>query len=36
MIFIEFMNWTNTHYTEVMTPMPRRWIRFGINYKPGF
>lgn len=31
--FIEVTNLTDTEYTEVMTPMPGRWIRAGISYK---
>jgi iron complex outermembrane receptor protein len=35
-IFIEATNWSNTNYTEIMTPMPGRWFRAGITYKLGF
>ena len=35
-IFIEATNLTDQKYTEVMTPMPGRWIRGGINLDIGF
>ncbi len=35
-IFLEATNLTNRSYTEVMTPMPGRWIRAGIKLKVGF
>ena len=35
-IFIEATNLTNQSYTEVMTPMPGRWIRVGINLDLNF
>ena len=34
-IFVEVANLTNQQYTEVMTPMPGRWIRAGINLNVG-
>ncbi len=33
MIFLEATNLTDQKYTEVMTPMPGRWIRAGVNFK---
>jgi iron complex outermembrane receptor protein len=33
MIFFEATNLTNQSYTEVMTPMPGRWIRAGIRWE---
>lgn len=35
-IFLEAVNLTNQVYTEVMTQMPGRWIRGGINFDIGF
>ena len=35
LIFAEATNWTGTRYTEVMVPMPGRWIRAGIEYNFG-
>ena len=35
-IFLEATNLTDQQYTEVMTPMPGRWIRAGINLQLGF
>ncbi len=35
-IFVEATNLTNQFYTEVMTPMPGRWIRAGIKWGMGF
>ena len=35
-IFLEATNLTDQQYTEVMTPMPGRWIRIGINMQLGF
>lgn len=32
-VFVEGSNLTNTEYSEVMTPMPGRWVRGGITYK---
>lgn len=34
-IFLEATNLTDQQYTEVMTPMPGRWIRAGINLQIG-
>ena len=34
-IFLEATNLSNQTYTEVMTPMPGRWIRAGIKWKVG-
>ena len=31
LIFVEVTNLTNQKYSEVMTPMPGRWYRAGIN-----
>ncbi|HLF33119.1 MAG TPA: TonB-dependent receptor, partial [Cyclobacteriaceae bacterium] len=36
LIFVEATNLTDTRYTEVMTPMPGRWFRCGIQYNFGF
>ncbi len=36
MIFIEATNLTNQSYTEVMTPMPGRWVRGGVSFQVGF
>jgi vitamin B12 transporter len=30
-IFVEATNLLNTSYTEVMTPMPGRWFRAGLQ-----
>lgn len=35
-IFLEATNLTDQQYTEVMTPMPGRWIRAGINLQLGY
>ncbi len=35
-VFLEATNLANTQYTEVMTPMPGRWIRAGIAYQFDF
>jgi len=35
-IFLEATNLTNQLYTEVMTPMPGRWIRAGISLDLSF
>ena len=34
-LFLEATNLTNQQYTEVMTPMPGRWIRAGVNLQIG-
>lgn len=34
--FLEVVNLTDQTYTEVMTQMPGRWIRAGINLNVGF
>lgn len=33
MIYTEATNLSDTEYTEVMTPMPGRWIRGGLRYQ---
>ncbi len=35
-VFLEATNFTDQSYTEVMTPMPGRWIRAGIRWGMGF
>ena len=35
-IYLEATNLTNARYMEVMTPMPGRWIRIGVNFDFGF
>ncbi len=35
-VFVEASNLTDVHYTEVMTPMPGRWIRAGITFNSPF
>jgi iron complex outermembrane receptor protein len=34
-VFVEATNLTDQQYTEVMTPMPGRWIRVGLNLQIG-
>jgi iron complex outermembrane receptor protein len=35
-VFIEASNLTDRQYTEVMTPMPGRWVRGGVVLNMGF
>jgi vitamin B12 transporter len=32
-VFADVTNLTNSHYTEVYTPMPGRWFRLGLQFK---
>lgn len=34
-IFIEASNITNTQYQELLTPMPERWFKAGVNWNFG-
>ncbi len=34
-LYFEATNWTDTKYTEVMTPMPGRWLKIGCSYDFG-
>ena len=35
-VFLEVTNLADTHYKEIMTPMPGRWFRAGIAYQFDF
>lgn len=35
-VFLEIVNLTDQIYTEVMTQMPGRWFRGGVNLDVGF